>query len=103
MTKSKNNSIIHNTYDNWQPRVGLAYRLREKTVIRASAGRFFDNWAAVQQLATNYQGAWPDTAFLLASNLNTPTPQALLPNAPGLDPLNLGNGAQILPPAEIRW
>jgi hypothetical protein len=106
-TTSNNNSIIHNTYDNWQPRIGLAYRLRDKTVIRASAGRFFDNWAAVQQLATNYQGAWPDVAFLLANNLNTPTPGAVLPNAPGLDPFNLGSSGQILPPPtpfnQVNW
>src|SRR5579875_2941473 len=31
-----NGSIIHNTYDNWQPRLGLAYRLGKTTVLRAS-------------------------------------------------------------------
>ena len=55
-------------------RLGIAYQLRPNTVIRATGGRFFDNWAAIQQLATNYQGNWPDTAFLGANNLNHTVP-----------------------------
>lgn len=66
LTPHRNHSIINNTKDNWQSRLGLTYRLRPNTVIRASAGRFFDNWAGVQQLAINYRGTWPDVAFNVA-------------------------------------
>jgi len=94
VTDTGNGSIVHNTYDNIQPRLGIAYQLRPNTVIRATGGRFFDNWAAIQQLATNYQGNWPDTAFLGANNLNHTVPDAF-----AQDPLNLGSGAQIVPAA----
>ena len=97
-----NGAILHNTFDNWQPRLGLAYRVGQNTVIRASAGRFFDNWAAVQQLATNWQGNWPDVSFLLANNLNN-----TVPNATVQDPLNLGSGGRIFPAPtpfnQVNW
>lgn len=67
---SPNGKIVHNTYDNIQPRLGIAYRVREKTVLRSSFGRFFDNWAAVIQMAQNFQGTWPSTAQLIVANLN---------------------------------
>jgi len=57
----------HNAYDNIEPRVGFAYRLRNSTVIRAGYGRFFDNWAAVIQMAQNQQGTWPRTDQLIIS------------------------------------
>jgi len=85
---SSNGKVYHNTYDNWQPRIGLAYRLRPATVLRASYGRFFDNWAAVTQTAQNYEGTWPDIGQLLANSLNsaTPTTSALNPFGVGLIP-----------------
>ncbi len=102
VTRSGNGSIIHNSFDNWQPRIGLAYRVTPGTVIRASGTRFFDNWAAIQQLATNYQGNWPDTTFLLANNLNN-----TFPNVTAQDPLRLGGGSQILPAPtpfnQVNW
>jgi hypothetical protein len=97
ITNTGNGSIVHNTYDNFQPRLGIAYQLRPNTVIRATGGRFFDNWAAIQQLATNYQGNWPDTAFLGANNLNH-----TVQDTTAEDPLNLGSGGQITP-APTPW
>jgi hypothetical protein len=104
VTPKTNQSIIHNTFDNWQPRVGFSYLVLPGTVVRAGAGRFFDNWAAIQQLATNYQGNWPDTTFLIANNLNATTPNP----ATGQNPLSLGtSGASILPAAtpfnQVNW
>ena len=97
-----NGAILHNTFDNWQPRIGLAYGIGQNTVIRASAGRFYDNWAAIQQLATNWQGNWPDTSFLLANNLNNTVPNATVQN-----PLNFGAGGAILPAPtpfnQVNW
>jgi len=93
VTPKGNGSIIHSTDDNWQPRIGLSYQLVPGTVIRAGAGRFFDNWAAVNQLSTNYMGSWPDTSFLQVTNLNSPYPNA----ATGQNPLDLGTGGNITP------
>jgi outer membrane receptor protein involved in Fe transport len=104
VTPKSNQSIIHNSFDNWQPRFGFSYQAIPGTVVKAGIGRFFDNWAAVQQLSTNYQGNWPDTTFLLANNLNATTPDPTT----GQNPLALGtNGAQILPAAtpfnQVNW
>jgi outer membrane receptor protein involved in Fe transport len=87
VTVSPDGRIIKNTYDNIQPRVGLAYRINDKTVFRAGYGRFYDNWAAVVGFAANFTQSWPNVAFLAGDNLNNPTP-----DAPATDPLNLGNG-----------
>lgn len=80
ITPNSNGSIIHNTYDNIQPRLGLAYRLANKTVVRASFGRFFDNWAGETQMAQNFFGTWPSVSQQLLSNLNTTTPTTLAEN-----------------------
>ena len=63
-----------NAYDNIQPRVGLAYRFGDRTVFRAAYGRFYDNWAAVLQMAQNQQGTWPraDQFILTFNNVNAP-------------------------------
>jgi hypothetical protein len=87
VTVAPNGKIMHNTYDNVQPRVGVAYRLNDKTVFRAGYGRFFDNWAAVIGFAANFTQSWPNVAFLAAGNLNDPSPSAI-----ATDPLGLGNG-----------
>lgn len=71
---SPNGRIIHSSLDNIQPRFGFAYQLSRNNVIRGSYGRFFDNWAAVNQMAQNYEGTWPSTGQLLANNLNQQSP-----------------------------
>jgi outer membrane receptor protein involved in Fe transport len=100
-----NGGIVHNPYDNWQPRLGLTYRLPHTTVLRASIGKVFDNWAAVQQLGTNWQGAWPSVAFVLANNLNNPTATNPTPTIPASDPLSLGNGVYPAPTPfnQVNW
>ncbi|MGH9353892.1 MAG: TonB-dependent receptor domain-containing protein, partial [Terriglobia bacterium] len=89
-TTASNHSIYHNTYDNWQPRLGLAYRLGSKTVLRGSFGRFFDNWAGVTETLQGYSGTWPTVASIANLNLNTPTASAPTPAATVADPLSLG-------------
>jgi hypothetical protein len=74
VTPFSNHSIVHNDYDNLEPRLGAAYSLNSKTVVRASVGRFFDNWAAITQTAQNYTGTWPEIIQFLASNLNPGAP-----------------------------
>src|SRR5436190_2544971 len=46
---SGNNRLYSNTYDNMQPRIGMAYSLNDKTLVRASFGMFNDLWAGVMQ------------------------------------------------------
>ena len=63
-----------NAYDNIQPRVGIAYRLSDRTVLRGAYGRFYDNWASVLQMAQNQQGTWPraDQFIVSFNNVNAP-------------------------------
>lgn len=71
----------HNSYDNIQPRVGIAYRLTPRTVLRGAYGRFFDNWAAVIQMAQNQQGSWPRAdQFILSFNNTNDSPSVFAEN-----------------------
>ncbi|MCI0423920.1 MAG: TonB-dependent receptor [Acidobacteria bacterium] len=78
---------FRDTTDNWQPRVGLAYRLSQNTALRASFQMFFDNWAGVNQAAQGFQGSWPDVAQQRAANLNNQLSTSVLPNRQGTNPL----------------
>jgi Carboxypeptidase regulatory-like domain/TonB dependent receptor len=93
VTVSPNGKIFHNTYDNVQPRLGLSYRINDKTVFHAAFGRFYDNWAAVIGFGSNFLESWPNVAYLSASNLNSPTISVTAE-----DPLGTGAGP-ILPSA----
>lgn len=86
--------LMNNQLDNVQPRLGLAYRLTNKTVLRGSYGRFFENWAATSQFISGVDTTWPQTGGESAGNLNAVTPTNFM-----LDPLNLGSGAQFPPAA----
>jgi len=70
---SSNGKLYQNDYTNVQPRVGLAYRIGSKDVLRASFGKVYDNWAGVNQSAQNMQ-QWPTVGFNLAENLNSTVP-----------------------------
>lgn len=83
---SKTGSLVNSSYDNIQPRLGFTYRLTDNLVMRASGGRFFDNWAGLTQGAQNMEGTWPSTGQLLANNLNPGIPKTFAENpfsAPG--------------------
>jgi hypothetical protein len=95
VTTHSNHSIYTNDHGDWQPRVGLAYRLTDKTAIRAGYGRFYDNWNSVIQLAQNYEGTWPDVGQLIANNLNHPGGV----KATIADPFNQGSGGVVYPAA----
>ncbi|HXY50697.1 MAG TPA: TonB-dependent receptor [Terriglobales bacterium] len=88
VTPLSNNAIYHNDLYNIQPRVGMAYQILPRTVLRGGYGRFYDNWAAITQTGQNYEGTWPDIGQLGASNLN---PLTGTPTAPANDPLHLGS------------
>jgi hypothetical protein len=93
--------IAHNTYTNFGPHIGFAYRIGDKTVVRGSAGIVYDNWAAVSQMAQNIEGDWPGIGQLIGNNLNAPgssTAPTGPPTAFAQNPFG-GNGGAGLPPA----
>src|SRR6267378_2672416 len=75
------------TTKNFQPRLGFAYRVGTKTVIRGSSGIFFDNYSGVTQLARNFIGTWPSLGFQSANNLNYPSAAQQLPSISATNPL----------------
>lgn len=64
------NTIISPNYDNFQPRLGFAYRILPKTVIRSGGGMFFDNWSEAIQMTQGPRGAWPSGSQQSPTNLN---------------------------------
>jgi hypothetical protein len=93
---NSNHRVINNSLDDWAGRLGLAYRLNDKTAIRASYGRFYDAWATVIQLAQNFGGNWPAVV-----TLDTPGLDTGVQTASTNDPLNLGNSGNLYPPNDF--
>lgn len=85
--------VVKNSLFDWAPRLGLAYRLNDKTVIRAAYSRFYDEWADITQLSQNFGGNWPAVNTIDNSNLN----QAL-PTVTAADPLQFGKGGAVIYP-----
>jgi Carboxypeptidase regulatory-like domain len=80
--------VIKNSLADWAPRFGLAYRLNDKTVIRAAYSRFFDEWADTTQLSQNFGGNWPSTATIQNNGLNLN-----IPTVTAADPLQFGTSS----------
>jgi hypothetical protein len=95
LTSHSNGSIFTNDHSDYQPRVGLAYRVTDRTALRIGYGRFYDNWNSIIQLAQNYEGTWPDVGQLIANNLNHPGGTT----ASIGDPFNQGSGGVVYPAA----
>jgi Carboxypeptidase regulatory-like domain/TonB dependent receptor len=90
VTIAKNGKIIHDNYDNFQPRIGFAFTITPKTVLHGGYGRFFDNWAGFTENQSNYTQTWPNVAFVGAPggfNLYGP------PTGLAQDPFNFGRGS----------
>ncbi|HKV77615.1 MAG TPA: carboxypeptidase-like regulatory domain-containing protein [Candidatus Sulfotelmatobacter sp.] len=85
--------VINNSLANWAARVGLAYRLDNKTAVRASYGRFYDAWGSIVQLSQNFGGNWPAVNTIQNNGLNLN-----IPTASSADPLQLGSGGAIVYP-----
>lgn len=79
--------LVNNFSDNWQPRLGLAYRVAPRTALRASFGVYFESYAAVIQMAENYTGSWPSVGVQRKLAINNPLPDAPRPTIPGLAPI----------------
>ena len=91
---NSNHRVINNSLGDWAGRLGLAYRLNNKTALRASYGRFYDAWATVIQLAQNFGGNWPAVATIENNSLNTS-----VQTASAHDPLNFGSTGGIVYPS----
>jgi hypothetical protein len=70
---SPDGKIFQNQYNNFQPRLGAAYRIDPTTVIRGGIGLAFDNYAALVQNIRGVSGNWPSVAQLAQTNINAPT------------------------------
>lgn len=93
VTKNSNRNLHDTDYGNWQGRLGIAYRLRDSTSVRAGYGRFYDEWNGVTQTAQNIGGTWPSVGALNINSQNQNIPTATIG-----DPLGLGAGGLLYPP-----
>ena len=100
---AKNATIYRPYNDNWQPRLGIAYRLSNRTAIRTSFGMFYDNYAAVVQTSQNYSAQWPSVGEQLQENLNNPTAAQPLPTFSGKNPFPSGALPQATPFNQVQW
>ncbi len=88
-----NHRILQNNLHDWAGRLGLAYRLTDKMVLRAGYGRYYDMWGAVTQLAQNFGGNWPAVA-----TINNPALNQNLITATMGNPLGFGSGGGLVYP-----
>lgn len=82
--------LLDDPVRNFQPRIGIAYRLTPRTAIRSGFGIFFDNWSGLTQASQNPGFAWPNVGEQAATNLNLPSAQNPTPHVLGLDPIQQG-------------
>ncbi|MEJ7605489.1 MAG: hypothetical protein WKF37_04310 [Bryobacteraceae bacterium] len=91
--------------NNFAPRFGLAYRLSDRNVLRASYGMYYDVFSATSQSQQAASGNWPFSYVETRANLNNPAenngvPAALMPNpfpgSPEITATPLGIGGQNL-------
>ena len=98
--------IAHNTYTNFGPRFGFAYRFDDKTVVRGGFGIVYDNWAAISQMAQNIEGSWPDIGQLINNSLNIPSSISPTPTATSQNPF-AGSTSGLFPAPtpfqQVQW
>ncbi len=69
-------------YNGFQPRIGIAYRPAQKTVIRSAFAMFDDHNNTLVQEAQDPRISWPNGVGVSLSNLNRGTPNTLFSNLP---------------------
>ncbi|HEY4047860.1 MAG TPA: carboxypeptidase regulatory-like domain-containing protein [Acidobacteriaceae bacterium] len=98
--------IAHNTYSNFGPRFGFAYRFDDKTVAHGGFGIVYDNWAAISQMAQNIEGSWPDIGQLINNSLNIPSSTSATPTATAQNPF-AGSTSGLFPAPtpfqQVQW
>jgi Carboxypeptidase regulatory-like domain len=70
--------VFKPNYNGWQPRIGVAYRLDNKTSLRGGFGMFFDMWGGISQSIQNIGGTWPTTGQITSSPVNGPDTVAVV-------------------------
>ena len=87
------NGYVHDPWPlSWQPQLGLAYRLNDRTALRFSSDVFFENFAGVTQNTQNLGNTWPDVGRQPQNGTN---PADTIPNVSAKNPAPTG----ILPTA----
>jgi hypothetical protein len=79
VTASPDGKVLQNQYNNFQPRIGAAYRMTPTTVIHGGLGIAFDNYAALVQNLRGVSGNWPSVGQVAKSNINKPTATSAFP------------------------
>ncbi len=94
-------SYYNNVYAQFQPRVGIAYSLNDKTVLRAGAGRFVNRFGLFDNI---FPGAnSPFQPFETVNNVSVDNPGAAL-TAGTAPPITVTTLARNLKPAEAyNW
>jgi len=94
ITENSGRSLHDTDFGNWQPRIGIAYRLSDSTSIRAGYGRSYDEWNGVSQTGQNIGGTWPSVGALNINSQNRNTITAAIG-----DPLGLAATGLYPPPS----
>jgi hypothetical protein len=95
--------IMDNWTDNWQPRIGAAYRIGPNTALRAGFGMYYESWAAITQSAQNISGTWPTVTQQYGNNLNNPKPGAEGPTIKGTNPFSTGLFPDLTPFNQVQY
>jgi hypothetical protein len=93
VTKNSNGNLHYTDYSNIQGRLGMAYRLRDTTSIRAGYSRFYDEWNGITQSPQNIGGTWPSVGALNINSQNQNIPTATIGN-----PLGFAESGLLYPP-----
>src|SRR5580658_2818036 len=76
--------LSQDSYTNWQPRLGIAHRLRDTTSLRAGYGHSYDEWNGYAQTPQNIGGTWPSVGSLNVNSQNQNVVTATIGNPVGL-------------------
>lgn len=89
---AQDHKVFRKVYDNWAPRIGIAYAFSSKTVLRAGIGRYYDTWSDIDLAVFQSEGLWPDNLSVASTQKNLTTVQTTIAN-----PLNVLPNQKILP------
>ena len=78
--------LYHDSTRDFQPRLGIAYRMSPRTVIRTGFSLVYDEGAGAAQQSQNGQSSWPDRGLASLFNQNVPTTDNPRPTVLGTDP-----------------